>query len=219
MPKIVAGGTALTDALFGGQPIAESYANRLAQVRALEQGYKESPGTLSVAGVPVTEIGGSFLMPLPGLKAKATTKVAPSLEEVAVRLGENGETIILPTAKKAVLSPFKEAATSIAKQAGLGAGLSGTQTLISSDKPIEQRLQDAASSAGVGALFGGVLGSGVEAVKAIPSLAKALTEYGKGLQRTSIGARYGDYAKSRIISTSEPVAVAAETQTKKQSIK
>ena len=199
MPKIVAGGTALTDALFGGQPIGESYANRLAQVRALEQGYKESPGTLSVAGVPVTEIGGSFLMPLPGLKAKATTKVAPSLEEVAVRLGENNQTIILPTVKKVVASPVVEAAKSIAKQAGLGAGLSGTQTLISSDKPIEQRLQDAASSAGVGALFGGVLGSGVEAVKTVPSLARALSKYGEGLQRSSLGLRKSDLTAKRNI--------------------
>ena len=199
MPKIVAGGTALTDALFGGQPIRESYANRLAQVRALEQGYKESPGTLSVAGVPVTEIGGSFLMPLPGLKAKATTKVAPSLEEVAVRLGENNQTIILPTVKKVVASPVVEAAKSIAKQAGLGAGLSGTQTFISSDKPIEQRLQDAASSAGVGALFGGVLGSGVEAVKAVPSLARALSKYGEGLQRSSFGLKKSDLTAKRNI--------------------
>ena len=189
MPKIVAGGTALIDALLGQQSVSDAYTNRLAQVRALEQEYKQAAAPASVAGIPLTEIGGSLLMPLPGLKAAGS---------------------VATTAK-----PVIEAATSIAKQAGLGAGLSGTQSLISSDKPIEERIQDAASSAGVGALFGGVLGSGVEAVKAIPSLAKALTEYGKGLQRTSIGTRYGDYAKSRIISTSEPVAVAAETQTKK----
>jgi len=178
MPKIVAGGTALTDALFGGQPIGESYANRLAQVRALEQGYKESPGTLSVAGVPVTEIGGSFLMPLPGLKAAGTAAtVAPAV----------------------AVAPLRQAATSIAKQAGLGAGLSGTQTLISSDKPIEERIQDAASSAGVGALFGGVLGSGVEAVKAVPKLATALSKYGKGLQRSSLGLRKSDLTAKRNI--------------------
>lgn len=181
MPKIVAGGSALTDALFSGQPLGESYANRLAQVRALEQVYKQAAEPTSIGGVPLTEIGGSLLMPIPGAKLAETAGPA----------------------------------TQIAKQAAIGAGLSGGQTLISSDKPVEERLQDATTAAGIGALLGGGLGAGVEAVKAIPSLAGALTEYGKGLQRTSLGARYGDYAKSRIISTSEPVAVAAETQTKK----
>lgn len=191
MPKIVAGGNALIDALLGSQSISDAYTNRLAQVRALEGAYKQAAAPASVAKVPLTEIGGSLLMPLPGGKAATTT------EELATS------------------APVREAVKSIAKQAGLGAGLSGGQTLISSDKPIEERLQDAASAAGVGALLGGGLGSLVETIKAVPTLASALSEYGKGLQRTSLGARQGDYAKSRIIATSEPVAVTAETQTKK----
>jgi hypothetical protein len=184
MPKIVAGGNALIDALLGQQSVGDAYANRLAQVRALEQGYKQAAAPASVAGIPLTEIGGSLLMPLPGLKAAGTAAtVAPAVAVAPLR--------------QAATSIAKQAATSIAKQAGLGAGLSGTQTLISSDKPIGERIQDAASAAGVGALFGGGLGAGVEAVKAVPKLASALTEYGQGLQRSSLGLRASDYSKKR----------------------
>jgi soluble lytic murein transglycosylase-like protein len=173
MPKIVAGGNALIDALLGQQSISDAYTNRLAQVRALEGAYKQAAAPASIAGVPLTEIGGSLLMPIPGGKAATTA------EELITS------------------APVREAIKSIAKQAGVGAGLSGGQTLISSDKPIEQRLQDAASAAGVGALFGGGLGAGVEAVKAVPKLASALTKYGQGLQRSSLGLRASDYSKKR----------------------
>jgi hypothetical protein len=161
IPKIVAGGNALIDALLGQQSVGDAYTNRLAQVRALEGAYKQAAAPASIAGVPLTEIGSSLLMPIPNV-AKAA-------------------------------GPLKN----IAKQAGVGAGLSGGQTLISSDKPIEERIQDAAAAAGVGALFGGGLGAGVEAVKAVPKLASALTEYGQGLQRSSLGLRASDYSKKR----------------------
>ena len=50
MPKIVAGGNALIDALLGQQSISDAYTNRLAQVRALEQGYKQAAAPASSAG-------------------------------------------------------------------------------------------------------------------------------------------------------------------------
>ena len=179
-PKGVAGANALIDALQG-QPLSEAYANRLAQVKELENKYKEAVAPISVAGITPTEIGGALLMPLPKIAA-AGTEALPAVKAAAP--------IVTKLAEK--LAP-------ITKSAALGAGLGGGQAYVESEKPLlsEERLQAAIDAAKVGGLLGGGIGAIGEGIKTIPSIASKLIEYGKGLERSSIGLRASDYSKKR----------------------
>jgi hypothetical protein len=89
--------------------------------------------------------------------------------------------------------PVPAGKMTVAKTAGLGAAYGGAYGFGEGEGGLDNRLAAAEDDAKIGAALGGVLGLGA---KGVQSIAKNAPDIAAKLQRRSIGARQGDYAKT-----------------------
>ena len=166
-------GAYLTNKYYGAPTdLGTEYDKALADVIQTQNAYGDTARSVgaSIAGIPLSDIPASFATPL--IKALGAVKYAPKIGEAAT-LG--GQSLNL--------------AGNVVKAGAQGALIGGISEGSNTQGTPEEKMLAAWEGIKLGAALGGSLAGVSPVLSALPNV-------GKALQRSSIGARVGDYLKT-----------------------
>jgi soluble lytic murein transglycosylase-like protein len=169
-------GAYMTNKYYGvPTDLGTEYDKALADVIQTQNAYKDAARSssiplTSIAGIPLSDIPASFATPL--IKALGAVKYAPKIGEAAT-LG--GQSLNL--------------AGNVVKAGAQGALIGGVSEGSNTQGTPEEKMLAAWEGIKSGAALGGALAGAGSVLNALPAT-------GKALQRSSIGARAGDYLKT-----------------------